>query len=129
MTGSRSCFLGVLSFVALLSGCDPKGSAGAIGAQPIGGDTPVAPLERGGVADPSVQPVRDPSPGTIDPLRDPSPDTIDLQKTLPGVDDGPLPWKLQNPAAKEGCRCHLQCGPRNDDGSKDCITICEGTGC
>ena len=124
MTGSRSCFLGVLSLVALLSGCDPKGSAGAIGAQPIGDVKPVAPLELPGPG--GVTPTIDPS---VDPHRDPSPDTIDLQRTLPGIDEGRLPWKLQDPAAKEGCRCHLQCGPRNDDGSKDCITICEGTGC
>jgi hypothetical protein len=73
-----------------------------------------------------VAPTLDPQ---VDPLRDPS--DIDLQKTLKDIDvsGSPLPWKLQGPAAKGGCRCHLQYGPKNDDGSKDCITICEGPGC
>jgi hypothetical protein len=122
---------GVLSLVAVLSGCDPKGSAGAIGAQPIGQSPTVVEIE--GEVGPrelpgpgGVTPTIDPS---VDPRRDPSPDTIDLQKTLPGIDHAPLPWTLRDPAAKDGCRCHLECGPRNDDGSKDCITICEGTGC
>jgi hypothetical protein len=43
--------------------------------------------------------------------------------------DASLPSKLTDPTAKGGCRCRLQCGPVNDDGSKDCITICEGSGC
>lgn len=119
MTPSRSFLLGVLSLVVSLSACDPKGSAGAIGAQPLGDDKQLAPRELPGPG--GETPTIDPS---IDPLHDPSPDAIDLQKTLPGIDDAPLPWKLRDPAAKGSCHCHLECGPRNDDGSKDCITIC-----
>jgi hypothetical protein len=136
--------LAALSLASLLAlGCDPKGAAGALGASPEkaldwgeikgepaaahGGELPLPGKpgpDQGGVTPPSIPP-------QIDPLHDPVIDPLVPDGGKGGIDGGeaPLPWKLTNPAGKAGCRCHLECGPRNDDGSKDCITICDGGDC
>lgn len=121
-----------LSLAGLLAGCDPTASAGAIGAQPLGA---IGSDDKQGEVVPPALPER-PGPGGVTPTLDPPVDVLRDPVELPrggrgGIDGGDarLPPKLTDPAAKGGCRCHLQCGPVNDDGSKDCITICEGSGC
>jgi len=130
---SRSyALLSALSLASLLAGgCDPKGVSGAIGSQPA----PKLDIDEKGAAAPTLaRPMPDSGgvtptlPPQIDPLHDPidpeSPKTLDVQGP-----EAPLPWKLTNPAASSGCKCRLVCAPANDDRSKDCITMCEGTGC
>jgi hypothetical protein len=108
------CALSLSSLV--LAGCDPKAASGAIGVQPVAKPGP----DNGGVT-PTLPP-------TVDPLHDPIDPVTPLPKDI-DVAGSPLPWKLTDPAARGGCKCKLVCGPANDDRSKDCITMCEGTGC
>ena len=131
---SSLCALSLASLV--LAGCDPKAASGAIGVQPStldGGGikaegTPVHTTQPIAKPGPDLGGVTPTLPPTVDLTRDPLDPGTPLPKDI-DVTGSPLPWKLTDPAAKGGCRCHLECGPRNDDGSKDCITICEGTGC
>lgn len=125
-TRFRSRSLLLLSLASILLGCDPKATAGA--AQGAIGVEPKTPIEAPARPGPEggVTPTLPPS---VDPLLDPEPN---LPVPLPGGIDGgkgTVPWKLQDPAAGSGCKCKLVCGPVNDDRSKDCITMCEGTGC
>lgn len=132
-TVTRSIVL-ALSLTSLLGGCDPKGAAGALGASPeraIGNSEFTAEPVVNGRPGPDQGGITPTLPPQVDPLLDPI-DPVVQPKGGKGVvlsEDAPLPWKLTDPAASAGCRCHLECGPQNDDGSKDCITICSGNGC
>lgn len=129
-TRFRSRSLLFLSLATTLLACDPKATAGA--AQGAIGVEPAKAIDARPGPDGGVTPTL---PPTVDPVRDPSPEVdpnLGTPTPLPGGIDGgkgTVPWKLQNPAAGSGCKCKLVCGPANDDRSKDCITMCEGTGC
>ena len=129
-----------LSLATLLGfGCDPKAGAGAIGTTPVSLDdkSGPAPVHQPTTAAGELLPAR-PMPDSggvtptlppqIDPLLDPI-DPVDLGKLNVEGPSDPLPWKLTDPAAKSGCTCRLVCAPANDDRSKYCHEMCEGTGC
>jgi hypothetical protein len=111
-----------LSLASLFAGgCDPKNAAkasGAIGTQPL-------------PAKPGPDGVTPTIPPQVDPLHDPADEPFELPLPPRGIDvdgGGPVPWKLQNPAAKGGCTCKMLC-TYLEDGRIDCIENCVGTGC